>query len=112
MLATGCGLGRGLRTIAEALAVFGAEQELPLLDATPVSLEVLDGARVYARSFVLNGDDAARVADAHLEVDAVRVAPVLTHYVMLKGGILRMRNSMLRSALPAAPAVDVSGSAS
>ena len=92
-----------------ALAVLGAEGELPLLYMTPVSLEVLDGARVYASRLVLNGDDAALVADAHLELDTVRVAPVLTHCVMVESGRLRMRNSMLRSALSAAPAVDVSG---
>lgn len=94
-----------------ALAVFGAPDEFPLLYQTPVSLEVSDGARVYARGLILRGEDAALVSNSHVELDAVRLAPQLMHPLLLEDSVLRMRNSMLRTTLdPAYAALEIAGS--
>lgn len=93
-----------------ALAVFGAEGELPLLYMTPVSLEVSDGARVYAGRLTLRGEDAALVTGSHVEFDAVILAPQLMHPLRVEDSTLRMRNSMLRTTLdPAYAALELAG---
>jgi hypothetical protein len=93
-----------------ALAVFAAAGEFPTLFMTPVSLEVLDGARVYARGLTLRGEDAAVVQAAHLELDAVELAPQLRHPLRAEDAVLRVRNSMLRTTLdPTYPALDIAG---
>jgi hypothetical protein len=93
-----------------ALAVFAAEGETPTLFMTPVSLEVLDGARVYARGLILRGQDAALVQSAHVEFDAVSLAPQLRHALRVEDATVRMRNSMLRTTLdPTYPALDMVG---
>jgi hypothetical protein len=93
-----------------ALAVFGAEGEFPLLYQTPASLDVSDGARVYARGLILRGQDAALITDAHVEFDAVSLAPQLRHALRVENSVVRMRNSMLRTTFdPAYPALEIVG---
>jgi hypothetical protein len=93
-----------------ALAVFAAADEAPTLFMTPVSLEVLDGARVYARGLTLRGEDAAVVQGAHLELDGVSLAPQLRRPLLVEDAVLRLRNTMLRTTLdPAYPALDITG---
>lgn len=93
-----------------ALAVFAATDEAPTLFMTPVSLEVLDGARVYARGLTLRGQDAAGVQGAHLELDAVSLAPQLRRPLLATDAVLRVRNSMLRTTFdPTYPALDIVG---
>ncbi|NVB38749.1 hypothetical protein G6O69_12990 [Pseudenhygromyxa sp. WMMC2535] len=92
-----------------ALALLGAEGEYPRLQMSPVSLEAGDGARLYARGLLLYGDSGAVVSGAHLELDRVRVAPAQVNALVVEDGVLRMRNSMLRSGLGMDAVLDVTG---
>lgn len=93
-----------------ALAIFAAEGERPTLYMTPVSLDVSDGARVYVRGLTLRGDDAALVSGAHVEFDAVSLAPFQRRPLRVDDATLRIRNSMLRTTLdPTYPALDIAG---
>lgn len=94
-----------------ALVVLGAVGESPLLRATPVTLQVSNGARVYVRNLALGGEDAALVNAARLELDTVILAPGVRQPLRIEDSVLRMRNSMLRTVPDPAiyPALEIVG---
>jgi hypothetical protein len=93
-----------------ALALFGAAGEQPLLYQTPVSLEVLESARVYARGVTLRGQDALLITASHVELDNVILAPQLRSTLRAEDATLRVRNCMLRSTTDVNyPALELAG---